>query len=304
MSSQPPLTKPLPVSGETQYVWQTCLNIEDAPATPYQQHFNPQLLDADARLLWRFPARRLEAEAIRDTMLAVSGQLDLKMFGRGYNLFAQRGGLSGFTPVESFTGDGLRRMQELERRIQIVGEVDTMRSAVESARRLSPQVILMDVRLPDGDGIEACRQIKKFLPATHVLFLTSFADNQFVLASMEAGGDGYLLKESGAQRIVDAIHSILDGGTVFDPIVTRAIISDLRSGGGSNPLDALAARERRVLAEVAKGKTDKEVAVALNLTTKTARNYLDRIFTKLNVHTRTEAALLHVRFGEKSRALE
>ena len=194
--------------------------------------------------------------------------------------------------------DGLRRIQELEPRIQIVAEAGAMLSAVEAARRLNPDVILMDVRLPDGDGIEACRQIKAFLPQAHILFLTSYADNRFVLAAMEAGADGYLLKESGTERIVAAIYSILNGGTVFDPVVTRGIMS-ARQNGGTSPLDALAARERRVLAEVAKGKTDKEVAVALGLTTKTARNYLDRIFTKLNVHTRTEAALLYTRFSEQ-----
>jgi len=185
-----------------------------------------------------------------------------------------------------------------------LAEAGTMLSAVEAARRHGPDVILMDVRLPDGDGIEACRQIKRFLPAAHVLFLTSFADNRFVLASMEAGADGYLLKESGSHRIVDAIHSIMNGGSVFDPVVTRDVLRNLQTGGGVNPLDALAAREWRVLAEVAQGKTDKEVAVALDLTTKTARNYLDRIFTKLNVHTRTEAALLFARFSQKSRGPE
>ena len=200
--------------------------------------------------------------------------------------------------------NGLQRMHELDRRIQVVGEAATMQSAVAEARRLNPDLVLMDVRLPDGDGIEACRQIKVFLPATHILFLTSYADNRFVLASMEAGADGYLLKESGTQRIVNAIHAILNGGTVFDPIVTREAMSSLRSGGSVNPLEALTAQERRILAEIAKGKTDKEVAVALGLTAKTARNYLDRIFTKLNVHTRTEAALLYARFSENSRTLE
>ena len=197
--------------------------------------------------------------------------------------------------------DGLHRIQELEPRLQIVGEADTVLSAVAAAQRLRPDMILMDVRLPDGDGIEACRRIKALLPETHVLFLTSYADNRFVLASMEAGADGYLLKESGAQRIVDAIHSIVNGGTVFDPVATREATSPGRSGGG-NPLEVLTAQERRILAEVAKGKTDKEVAVVLGLTAKTARNYLDRIFTKLHVHTRTEAALLYARFSEKTRA--
>ena len=185
--------------------------------------------------------------------------------------------------------DGLRRIQELEPRIHIVAEAGTMLSAVEAARRFRP----------DGDGIAACREIKAFLPETPILFLTSYADNQFVLSAMEAGADGYLLKESGSQRILAAIHSILSGGTVFDPVVTRGVVGNLRSGSSANPLDALTSRESLLLAEVAKGKTDKEVAVALGLTTKTARNYLDRIFTKLDVHTRTEAALLYARFSEK-----
>ncbi len=200
--------------------------------------------------------------------------------------------------------DGLHRIQELEPRIEIVGEAATMRSAVEAARRLGPDVILMDVRLPDGDGIEACRQIKASLPEARILFLTSYGDNQLVLASMEAGADGYLLKESGAQRIVDAIHSILNGGAVFDPVITRRATDKLRGSGEVNPLDTLAARERRVLAEVAQGKTDKEVAAALNLTTKTARNYLDRVFSKLKVHSRTEAALLYTRFSDKTQSLK
>jgi len=193
--------------------------------------------------------------------------------------------------------NGLHRIVELEPRLSIVGEAATMLSALEVARSFSPDVILMDVRLPDGDGIEACRRIKGFLPETRVLFLTSYADNQFVLAAMAAGAEGYLLKESDSQRIVDAIHTVLGGGTVFDPVATREAIKDLRSGGGVNPLEALTVQERRVLAEVARGRTDKEVAVALGLTAKTARNYLDRIFTKLNVHTRTEAALLYTQFG-------
>lgn len=192
--------------------------------------------------------------------------------------------------------DGLRRVQELTPEIRVVGDAGTMQAAVAAALLHEPDVVLMDVRLPDGDGIEACRQIKKLLPETRILFLTSYADNRFVLAAMEAGGDGYLLKESDAQRIVDAIRTILQGGTVFDPIVTREVLRDLKEGKGPNPLASLTVQERRLLAEVAQGKTDKEAAAALGLTTKTARNYLDRIFTKLNVHTRTEAALLYTRF--------
>jgi two-component system, NarL family, response regulator DevR len=195
--------------------------------------------------------------------------------------------------------DGLRRIQELEPGIRIIGEASSVQAAISEARRLQPDVILMDVRLPDGDGIWACRQIKADLPEVRILFLTSFADNRFVLAAIEAGADGYLLKENVPQRIIDAIHFIRKGGTVFDPVITRGMTGNSRQGERPNPLKALRDRERRLLAEVAKGKTDKEVAVALDITAKTARNYLDRIFAKLNVHTRTEAALLYARFNDK-----
>lgn len=190
--------------------------------------------------------------------------------------------------------DGLRRIQELWPTLRIVAEAGTGRGAVEAARRESPDMILMDVRLPDGDGIEACREIKEFLPGVQVLFLTSYADNCFVLAAMEAGADGYLLKESGSHRIVDALRTLRSGGTVFDPVVARRAL-DLAASTTTRPLDSLTRLESRVLAEIASGKTDKEVAAALNLSPKTARNYVSRIFAKLKVHTRTEAALLHAR---------
>lgn len=190
--------------------------------------------------------------------------------------------------------DGLRRIQEIWPALRIVGEAGSGRTAVQAARQERPDVVLMDVRLPDGDGIEACREIKEFLPGAKILFLTSYADNRFVLAAMEAGADGYLLKESGSHRIVAAIQTVLSGGTVFDPVVAREAL-DRVSGSAPNPLGALTRLESRVLAEVASGKTDKEVAAALDLSPKTARNYVSRIFAKLNVRTRTEAALLHVR---------
>lgn len=193
--------------------------------------------------------------------------------------------------------DGLRRIEELEPRIRVVAEAGTGVEAVAAALRFSPEVILMDVRLPDGDGIAACREIKRSMPDSRVLFLTSYADNRFVLAAMEAGADGYLLKENGGQRILSAIHSILNGGTVFDPVVNRRT-TGMTPGPETNPLLSLTLLEGRVLAEVARGKTDKEVAVELNLTPKTARNYVTRILAKLSVRTRTEAALLHARHAD------
>ena len=197
--------------------------------------------------------------------------------------------------------NGLRLIQELDEKIQVLGAAGSFQAALAEANRLKPDVVLMDVRLPDGDGIEACRRIKLQLPKTRVLFLTSYADNNLVLGAMEAGAEGYVLKESDAQRIVDAIHSIMHGGTVFDPVMSGQILRNPRQAELNNPLATLTEQERRILEEVAKGRTDKEVAAALGLSAKTSRNYLDRVFVKLDVHTRTEAALLYARFSPQRR---
>lgn len=197
--------------------------------------------------------------------------------------------------------NGLRLIQELDEKIKVLGAAGSFQAALAEANRLKPDVVLMDVRLPDGDGIEACRRIKSQLPKTRVLFLTSYADNNLVLGAMEAGAEGYVLKESDAQRIVDAIHSIMRGGTVFDPVMSGQILRNPRQAELNNPLATLTEQERRILEEVAKGRTDKEVAAALGLSAKTSRNYLDRVFVKLDVHTRTEAALLYARFSPQRR---
>ena len=195
---------------------------------------------------------------------------------------------------------GLRAVQEIAPEIEIVGEAGTAGDALTAVKELMPDVVLLDIRLQGESGIEVCRGIKAGYPLIRVLFLTSYADDQLILAALEAGADGYLLKESDTRRLVDAIREVMAGGGVFDPQVTRSLAAArTHAVASTNPLNELTVQERRLLAEIAKGKTDKEVAVALGLTTKTARNYLERIFTKLDVHNRTAAALLYVRAAER-----
>lgn len=195
--------------------------------------------------------------------------------------------------------DGLRRIEETWPALRIVAEAGTGRDAVEAARRERPDVVLMDVRLPDGDGIEACREIKEFLPRVQVLFLTSDADNR--LSRRHGGRGGWLSpEESGCHRIVVAIGVFAAAAPSSTRAVARRALHPT-AGSGIHPVDLLTWLEGKVLAEVASGKTDKEVAAALNLSPKTARNYVTRIFAKLNVRTRTEAALLHVRHADDSK---
>ena len=189
---------------------------------------------------------------------------------------------------------GLRVITEVDSRIAVVGEAGSAAEAMVAARGLKPHVLLLDIRLPDRSGLEVCRELKAHPSAPRVLFLTSFADNPLVLAAMQAGGDGYLLKDNEPRDIVAAIHTVMRGETMFDPVVTRAEAQQLRAvlPSTTNPLAALSDQERRVLTEVAAGKTDKEIAGALGLQPKTVRNYLERIFEKLGVHSRTQAAVM------------
>lgn len=196
---------------------------------------------------------------------------------------------------------GLRSIEDMCEQIRIVGDADNADDALVQMSSLKPDVVLLDIRLQGTSGIDLCRQIKTTSPSTRVLFLTSYVDDQLILSALEAGADGYLLKESDTRRLVNAIHEVQLGEAVFDPEVTRQLAARKAgaTGRASELLASLTAQELRLLAEVAKGRTDKEAAAELGLTAKTARNYLDRIFGKLGVHTRTEAAASYIRAGKR-----
>jgi len=155
-------------------------------------------------------------------------------------------------------------------------------------------VVLLDYRLPDLPGHEICRRLKEKHPALHVLFLSSYAAESTVRAAFNAGASGYLLKENDAQKIVDAILAVARGEKVVDPKIAHSLLSPDPAGQttSAQKLGALSAQERKVIHEIATGKTDKEITEVLGLQTKTIRNYLDHIFAKLEVHTRTEAAAI------------
>jgi two-component system, NarL family, response regulator DevR len=182
--------------------------------------------------------------------------------------------------------------------IDVVGEAGTAADAVSLAARLKPDLVLMDVRLPDGSGIDACREIRTARQETRVLFLTSFADDDAVLATILAGADGYLLKEIDEDGLIRAIETVAAGRSILDPSVTQRVlarIKDQASTGREQKGTDLSPQEQKVVALVAEGQTNKEIAVALGLSDKTVRNYLSNIFQKLQVSRRSQAAALYAR---------
>jgi len=194
---------------------------------------------------------------------------------------------------------GLGAITEADSTIQVIAAAATAGDARRIFAEIRPDVILLDLRFPDGSGIELCREFKTRVPAPRVIILTSYADGQFLLDALAAGADGYLLKESDAHRIVEAIHTVRRGGTVFDPGAARHLAEHARDVRPESRLAELTVGERRILKAVATGFTDKQAAVELGLQPKTVRNHLDHIYQKLGVHTRTQAALVYVRvFGE------
>ncbi len=184
---------------------------------------------------------------------------------------------------------GLRAVLTRADTIAVVGEADSMASGVAEAVRLQPTVVLLDLRLPDGTGVDACRAILEQCPDTHVLFLTSFADEDAVLSTTLAGASGYLLKTIGGQALIQAIQAVAAGQSILDPAVTKTVLSRVRSSPPT-ARDSLSPQERRVLMQVAEGKTNKEIGAVLGLSDKTVKTYLYNIFQKLQVTRRTEAA--------------
>jgi DNA-binding NarL/FixJ family response regulator len=189
---------------------------------------------------------------------------------------------------------GLRTLFTEAGAFQVVGEAGTMAAAMAEAARLKPQVVLMDVRLPDGSGIDACRTIRADHRETRVLFLTSFADDDAVLATILAGADGFLLKEVSSEELIQAVKTVASGRSILDPAVTQRVLAKVRSISPPVPhekRDPLSPQEERVLALVAEGKTNKEIALSLNLSDKTVGHYLENIFQKLHVTRRSQAAV-------------
>ncbi len=199
---------------------------------------------------------------------------------------------------------GLRALIRRRPEMAVVGEADSVASAVAEARNTEPDVVVMDVRLPDGSGVEACREIRAHRPETKVLMLTSYADDEAVLASIMAGATGYLLKQTQGQVLVDAIERATRGESLLDPAVTKRVLDQVRSAGTSkdDELSLLSEQEQKILDLIAEGKTNKEIAQEVYLSDKTVKNYVSSILGKLNLRRRSEAAAFIARRRSSSEA--
>jgi two-component system response regulator DevR len=189
---------------------------------------------------------------------------------------------------------GLRALLGAEPGLQLLGEAASVAEAVTAARKLHPDVILLDIRLPDGTGFDACRQILRVTPDARVLILTSVVDDALLDEAIRAGTHGYLLKEINARLLVQAIRDVAAGQSILDPAITARVLQLVKTGPGSPAANvgSLSPQERRVLAAIAEGKTNKEAGAELGLSEKTVKNYLGNIFEKLHVTRRAQAAAL------------
>lgn len=192
---------------------------------------------------------------------------------------------------------GVRALLSSTHDIQVVGEAATAKAAVEETRRLSPTLVLLDIRLPDASGFVACRQIQELPGDVRVLVFTAFADTNMLTEAIQSGADGYLLKEANADGLLDAIRRVAAGQSILDPAVTRMVFGRVRNEATPSDrrrLESLSAQEQRVLALVAEGKTNKEIATAMGLSDKTVKNYLSNLLQKLNMNRRSQAAAFYV----------
>jgi DNA-binding NarL/FixJ family response regulator len=188
---------------------------------------------------------------------------------------------------------GIRTLLQATEDIVVTAEAGSVREAIDEADRARPDVVVMDVRLADGSGIEATREILARHPKTRVVMLTSFADDEALFASIMAGASGYVLKEVKGGELVRAIRTVGKGESLLDPVVTSSVLDRLRRGKHlmkDERLARLSPQEERILSLVADGKTNKEIGDELSLAEKTVKNYVSSILSKLEVARRAEAA--------------
>ncbi len=186
---------------------------------------------------------------------------------------------------------GLKALLDAQDDLEVVGEAASADEAVRRVGYDSPDVVVMDVRLPDGSGVEACREIRSQWPDTKVLMLTSFADEEALFASVMAGASGYVLKQIQSDALVESIRAVGRGESLLDPAMTERVFRKIRGEQDDDPLLArLTGQERRILDLIAMGMTNREIADEMYLAEKTVKNYVSNLLAKLGMSRRSEAA--------------
>jgi DNA-binding NarL/FixJ family response regulator len=203
-------------------------------------------------------------------------------------------------PIQVFLCDdhevvrrGVKDMLEAEGDIEVIGEASTVSEAIARVPALRPQVAVLDVRLPDGSGITACRELRSALPDLGCLMLTSFADDEAMLDAIMAGAQGFVLKQIRGSDLIGAVRTVASGGSLLDPIATARVMDRLRNHGQTqDKLAALSEQERKVLELIGEGLTNRQIGERLFLAEKTVKNYVSNVLSKLGLERRTQAAVL------------
>lgn len=192
---------------------------------------------------------------------------------------------------------GLHALLESASGISVVGEAGTVATAISVCERLKPNLVLLDLRLPDGTGFDACREILKRLPATRILTLTSVSDEEQVNEAIRAGSHGYFLKEVHGDALIQAVRDVAAGKSVLDPVITTQVLDRMRAQEqpSRTGIEHLSLQDKKVLALLADGKTNKEIGIAFGLAEKTIKNQLTVLFEKLAIKRRAQAAAFYVK---------
>lgn len=188
---------------------------------------------------------------------------------------------------------GVRALIERQPGMEVVGEASTVREAVTQSKQLAPDVVVLDIRLPGGNGLEACRQIKIDRPETRIIVLTSFPDDEVLFDAIACGADGYVLKQIGSDDLIRALERVGRGESLLDPSITGQVFAKMREVRYQERAHAFAslnAQEMQILARIAEGETNREIGEALHLSEKTVRNYVSIILSKLDLASRAQAA--------------
>lgn len=197
---------------------------------------------------------------------------------------------------------GLREMLEADGDFEVVGEAGTAEEAVGRIPATTPDVAVLDVRLPDGDGVEVCREVRSRHPEIACLMLTSYSDDEALFEAIMAGAAGYLLKQVRGNELLDAIRTVASGRSLLDPAVTQKVLERIRAGTAEDEQIAqLTEQERKIFELIGEGLTNRQIAERVHLAEKTVKNYVSNLLMKLGMERRTEAAAYAARIDERRR---